>query len=380
MCGILGFISDKPTEKNYQMLGDLLYVSSGRGTDATGVAIVDSKTVKVVKEDIPSDKFIKKHYSNLKKEIAKSKVVLGHTRLATQGHQSDNNNNHPIIGPKYVMVHNGTCQTMDRIKDYKYKGTVDSEILLSHIETKGMKAGLKDLKGSAAVALVSADDPGVVWLWRHNNPLWVAYSPDLKTIFFASTKDILEEGLSDLLNFFSSFHMRELPEDCLYKVTCDPLKIEYIEEIEPVGWGYTYYKKGKNGKVQQYAGGASYAYDEDYMEYYGASRDLTGLNHDTPPDPDKKNHSTIYQEILNCKWDAKGKFYTSDPITSPESTKTRYYFDGPSYDFEHWRKLEGGGSVSVDKKLVKFFDQVKKSHFIMLVTDAIAEGLIDLSK
>src|SRR3990170_2566348 len=133
MCGILGFCSDKPSEENYALLGDLLYISAARGTDATGIAIVKPEKVKVVKEDLPSDQFIKKYYGSLKKEVAKSKVVLGHTRLATQGHQRDNDNNHPIIGDKYVMVHNGTCPSMARIKDYKYKGTVDSEILLSHV-------------------------------------------------------------------------------------------------------------------------------------------------------------------------------------------------------------------------------------------------------
>jgi hypothetical protein len=389
MCGIIGFLTDKPSEQNYSLLGDLLYISASRGTDATGVAVTKGKRIKVVKEDIPADKFIKKHYGELKEDISKSKVVLGHTRLATQGHQSENNNNHPIVGPKFVMVHNGTCSSMDRIKDYPYKGTVDSEILLSHVETKGLKEGLKALKGSAAVALVSPEKPDEVYLWRHNNPLWVAYNPEKKTIFFGSTKEILEEGLSDLLNFFSSYHMRELPEDCLYRITCDPLKIEFIEEIEPVGWGYSYGKRGR-GKVITCYGASGYAYDEEYYDgMYGwasgsaasANTGNTPLNSDTPPDPEKeKKYSTFYKEIICCRWDPKSKIYTTEPAPPAESTTTRFYFNGPSYDFEHWRKLEGGGTVSVDKKLVKFFDKEKKSHFIMLVTDAIKEGLIDLSK
>jgi hypothetical protein len=381
MCGILGFVTDKPDEQNYSLLGDLLYISSSRGTDATGVAVTKGKKVKVIKEDIPADKFLKKHYGGLKEDISKSKIVLGHTRLATQGHQSENNNNHPIVGPKFVMVHNGVCSTMDRIVGYPYKGTVDSEILLSHVEKKGLKEGLKDLKGSAAVALISPENPNEVYLWRHNNPLWIAYNPEKKTIFFGSTKEILEEGLADLLNFFSSFRMRELPEDCLYRITCDPLKIEFIEEIEPIGWGYTYVKKGR-------AFTATSGYDEEYFDYYGSrhvtevvNTTTTPLNSDTPPDIEKeKQYSTFYREIICCRWDPKSKTYTTEPITPAESTATRFYFDGPSFDFEHWRRLEGGGFVSLDKKLVKFFDRTKKSHFIMLVTDAIKEGLIDLSK
>jgi predicted glutamine amidotransferase len=384
MCGIIGFISDKPTDQNYNMLGDLLYVSASRGTDATGIAMVGTDKVKVVKEDLPSDKFIQKYYAGLKKEVSRSKIVLGHTRLATQGHQRDNDNNHPIIGPKYVMVHNGTCPSMERLKDYKYKGTVDSEVLLSYIEKKGMKEGLKALKGSAAVAIVSSDEPEAVYLWRHNNPLWIAYNPEKKTIFFASTEAILNEGLSDLLNFFSSFHKREIIEDVLYKVTCDPLKIEAIEEIKPIGWSYTYQSRSC-GKVNGVGTGWGYGYgDEGDWEKDVTQDTTTPLNSDTPTDDKasaehKRTLSTFYKEILACKWDALNKVYTTEELpSSPNST--RYYFDGASSDFEHWKRLEGGGHVSIDKKLVKFFDHTRKAHFIMLVTDAIKEGLIDLSK
>lgn len=382
MCGILGYVTDHPSDKNYLMLRDLLYVSAARGTDATGIAVVGKKT-EIIKDGIPSDKFIKKYYLGAKESISKSKIVLGHTRLATQGHQRDNNNNHPILSRKYIMVHNGTCSTMDKIKDYPYKGTVDSEILLSYVEKKGFKDGLKELKGSAAVAIICEDEPDAVYLWRHSNPLWVAYDPNAKVIFFASTEDILEEGLANLLNFFSSFQMREIAENILYKVTCSPLNIEAIAKIEPKSsWGgyqYTYpytYKRYASCAMGEGEGFYDLLSDEENEE-------STSLNSDTPPysqeqikdNPPKM--TKIYNGLLNCKWDSKNKMFTSDKIDVGEKTN-RYYFDNQSRDFEHWSRLEGGGHVSIDKKLAKFFDRDKKAHFITTIVDAVRDGLIDL--
>src|SRR4030067_1091064 len=149
MCGIVGYITDKPAVDNYVFLTRLLYLAADRGTDATGVAITTKDNINIVKEAIPSDKFIKKHFGTLREAITKSSVILGHTRAATQGHQKDNNNNHPIHSESYIMVHNGICPSMDRIKGYPYKGEVDSEILLSYIEKNGIVKGLPELQGSA---------------------------------------------------------------------------------------------------------------------------------------------------------------------------------------------------------------------------------------
>lgn len=392
MCGILGFITDKPNEENYKRVGDLLYVSSERGTDATGIAIVEGSETKVVKEDLPSDKFIKKYYEGLRDKVSDANIVLGHTRLATQGHQRDNHNNHPIVGPKHILVHNGTCSSMDRIKDYEYKGTVDSEILLSHVEVKGLKEGLKSLRGSAAVAIISADEPTSVYLWRHNNPLWLAYNEEKKTIFFASTEDILLEGLSDLLDFFSSFKMRQLPEDTLYKITYNPLTIQVLGEVEPtttVYWGSSRRKSGgaasgwNNYPCGSYGYGYGSGYEEDYEYMNSAATKTTPLNSDVPKDSgtkkEKKKYASFYTDIMACKWDGIRKIFTTESLPSP-STTTRYYFDGPSQDFEHWKRLEGGGHVSLDKKMYKCFDHDRKSHFVMTINDAIREGLIDLSR
>lgn len=389
MCGILGFITDTPSEENNKLLCDLLYISSSRGTDATGVAVV-GKTTKVTKEDIPADKFLVKYSKDLKKPMSKANVVLGHTRLATQGHQKDNNNNHPIIGQKYIMVHNGTCSSMDRIKDYPYKGTVDSEILLSYVEKEGLVTGLKELKGSAAVAIIKEDEPDTVYLWRHSNPLWVAYDPEKKVIFFGSTEEILREGLSNLLDFFTTFHMRQIAEDVLYKVKCNPLSIEAMESVEPKGWGY-HYKGNKNSNYPS-------SYSRHGINVYGYGCELGDFDCSSVDKDDKKkedkitpqvsdlpigktkeeyySYGKIYRALQLCKWDPNHKGYTTDPIDGTEMTK--YFFTPASYDFEHWRRLEGGGHASIDKKLVKLFDHTRNAHYLMTMADAIREGLVKI--
>jgi len=352
LCGIFGFITDRPSEENLELFKELCYLSAMRGTDATGVAIVSGEKIIIDKAPIPSPRFIKERLPVLEKGIAKANIVIGHTRKWTQGKPSDNENNHPIHSPNWVMVHNGICSSMDRIKGYKYRGEVDSEILLSYVEKEGIEKGLPNLVGYAAVALIDKKKPNGLYLWRHNEGVLLGFDRDSETIFFGSTEEIMENGLANELLFFSSFQIKKLPEDNLYKFTHEPLCVEDLGELKIKSstnyWWQNRHKKDKDEEDDDPKKGKLWAWDVKKGMMVPITADNTATS-------------------------------TAGNTTNlPAKLTNRYYFEKQSIDFVHWRK-EGKYFISSDALLVKIWDKDKMSHFLMTFEDAVKEGVIDKS-
>jgi len=345
MCGIFGFITDKPSEENAILFRRLCYLSAIRGTDASGFAMFDKQGKMVIeKRPMPASKFIPEVMDKYMPKMASSNLVIGHTRKKTQGDPADNANNHPVFSDKWVMIHNGVCSSMGRLDGYPYLGEVDSEILLSYVEREGLAEGLGNLKGWASVALLNKDEANNIYLWRHNETLYLAYDRESKTIFFASTDDLLSMSLANELEFFTSFQIKKFPEDVIYKVSHSPLSIEKIKEVEV--------KK---------------AYD--YSKWSGTTNF---------PTAQKSQPTTLQREKVNFIWDKiKGVLF---PVGSNGNicVSNKYYFGKQSCDFNkpNWIKA-GKAFFSIDRKFVKIWDKNKRCHFLMLSIDAYSEGLLD---
>lgn len=343
MCGIFGFITNNPSEENLEVLKDLCYLSAARGTDSTGIAIVSKNRVLIEKEPVPSPDFIKKYLPKYEKEIAKSNIVIGHTRKWTQGKPNDNNNNHPVISDNWIMVHNGMCSSMDRIKDYKYRGEVDSEVLLSYVEKYGIQEGLTYLSGYAAIASLNLKKPNDLYLWRHRENIYVGYDREKSTLFFCSSKDIAENGLANELLLFSTYQIRELPEDELYKLTYNPLDIEDLGEIEIKKPSYTY------GSHTNWMG--KFWNKEKSQEEY------------------KSKTTWEWSNELQC-------LIPKDKVIEATVVEDRYYFNKQSADFINWKRV-GKCFVSPDGLLIKMWDKDKGTHFITSIASALKDKLID---
>lgn len=103
MCSLFGLIDYQNTltrrQKNH-ILQVLSKECEVRGTDATGIAYNFEGSIKVYKRPLAAHK-LKFHVPN---EVH---VVMGHTRLATQGRPADNFNNHPWSTGTFALAHNG---------------------------------------------------------------------------------------------------------------------------------------------------------------------------------------------------------------------------------------------------------------------------------
>ena len=107
MCSLFGLIDFKEclsTHTKNKILNTLARECQVRGTDATGIAYNFNDRLRIYKRPLPARK-MKIHIPN------GANVVMGHTRMTTQGNAQFNQNNHPFLGhvdgSSFALAHNG---------------------------------------------------------------------------------------------------------------------------------------------------------------------------------------------------------------------------------------------------------------------------------
>lgn len=240
MCGINGAIAPKASRDwRSNLAWRLLYNTEIRGKHATGIGWHDENgTPQVVKAPLPASKFINSETYELFEEALPT-TWIGHCRHTTKGTESNNYNNHPVFSKEtgLILVHNGTVEDEKwRAKNeeginpyilYDFDGQVDTEAILRLIETmlyiprledgtidpemvaatpkdqwyrrvdvaKAIDDATHNISGGFACAVLVPEEPNTVYLFRHNNPIYVAYVPEYEAVVWASTEDILKKSL-----------------------------------------------------------------------------------------------------------------------------------------------------------------------------------------
>lgn len=94
MCCLFGLIDYRGTltaKQKTRLIRELSIAAEVRGTDATGIAYNTEHGLQIYKRPIPAHRLRLNIPSN-------AKVIMGHTRMATQGRAKKNENNHPFRG------------------------------------------------------------------------------------------------------------------------------------------------------------------------------------------------------------------------------------------------------------------------------------------
>ncbi|MBI5893689.1 MAG: glutamine--fructose-6-phosphate transaminase (isomerizing) [Deltaproteobacteria bacterium] len=178
MCGIVGYIGNKDAGN---ILIDGLRRLEYRGYDSSGIALIDNRDIQVRRS---AGKLINLE-NRLNEMPVKGNVGIGHTRWATHGKPSEENA-HPHIEAGVAVVHNGIIENYLSLKEFltkqgaKFKSETDTEIL-AHLISREMKnkktlenavrETLKKVKGSYAIAVISADEPDKIIGARMECPL-----------------------------------------------------------------------------------------------------------------------------------------------------------------------------------------------------------------
>ena len=137
MCGIGGYIvneNNNPSPKVLHSLAKSLLLNlEWRGKDAAGYAFISEKDKGLIlaKSPVKATDFvtIPGHLLSRRKIKAMPKVLLLHTRHATQGKPSNNKNNHPLYRKATGMcfVHNGWLLNDEELTE-KHKLSLDAEV------------------------------------------------------------------------------------------------------------------------------------------------------------------------------------------------------------------------------------------------------------
>ena len=200
MCCLFGLIDYQGSltakQKN-RILRELSIAAEERGTDATGIAYNTERGLQVYKRPLPAHRM---HF----KVPADAPVVMGHTRMATQGRAKRNENNHPFLGSigreRFALAHNGVLYNDYSLRSARHlpktKIETDSYIAVQLIEQQkalDLRFMAEQVEGSFTFTVLTERDE--LYFVKGDNPLCLVHFPLTGTYVYASTAEILNAGL-----------------------------------------------------------------------------------------------------------------------------------------------------------------------------------------
>lgn len=223
MCGIFGVLcasdqSQRPATQadldlTRTLAVSLLKYSETRGREAVGIAVHDGKRIEVLRQSGSVTDFLatpKLHQllGDAHHRATRTLAIVGHSRLATNGKQSNPDNNQPVIAHGAVALHNGIVvndAALEQRFSINRAGDLDSEVLTALLRTKlvasqdlvaATRATFAEIEGSASIAMMF-EDLDVMLLATNTGSLFQLTNETGTVIAFASERFILQRVLAD---------------------------------------------------------------------------------------------------------------------------------------------------------------------------------------
>lgn len=204
MCCLFGFVdyagSLSVKQKNH-LIRELSIAAEVRGTDATGIAYNTSRGLQIYKRPLAA-------YRLHLRIPAEAHVVMGHTRMTTQGSAKKNYNNHPFFGcvkgKRFALAHNGVLWNDRGLRHTKHlpktKIQTDRYVAVQLLEQQkaldfdSLAKMAEQVEGSFSFAVL--DEQDALWIVKGDSPLSIAYFPECGVYVYASTVEILNKALT----------------------------------------------------------------------------------------------------------------------------------------------------------------------------------------
>ena len=228
MCGIFGFAKTNGRQSDNQMrilknvFTELADQSSIRGTDSTGFSIVDTDDRYTYKTLMDSSTLVRTNtfYDNVLSRITRdTTIVIGHVRLATHGTVKVTNA-HPFTVGNVVGAHNGVIYNYNKVATAMGKKVpeVDSQVLFQSLNANKMNKAFEKIDGDFALTWIKDSNRKIHLARESGRPMVVAYWKKARILFWASTRQILEDAM---LNAGLVLSIQNVPEDYIYTYDVD---------------------------------------------------------------------------------------------------------------------------------------------------------------
>ncbi|GGK80879.1 glutamine--fructose-6-phosphate transaminase (isomerizing) [Ornithinimicrobium pekingense] len=241
MCGIVGYVGPRASEKALDVVMEGLGRLEYRGYDSAGVALVAPDGVETRKR---AGKLANLRAAIEEADLPETATAIGHTRWATHGGPTDQNA-HPHRGGrdgKLALVHNGIIENFHSLKGrlesegVQFTSETDTEVVAHLLSaafersgdlTTAMRETVADLHGAFTLLAVHSDQPDVVVGARRNSPLVVG----------------LGEGENFLGSDVAAFightrHALELGQDQIVTITPDTYEVVNFDGTPSDGKAY----------------------------------------------------------------------------------------------------------------------------------------------
>lgn len=190
MCGIFGIISKKDINKKH--LVNLAMHARQRGRDSSGLIYYKNEHYTIKRADYDIKKLL-----NKQKDIASCTLVMGHSRLITNGLKD----NQPVVRDNIAVIHNGIIVNDEQVwksLNIERKFEIDSEaiigVTLQHLQSGGNIQQIAEKVLSTCIGTISCaliiPEYGKALVFSNNGSLYVGDSDD--SIYFSSEKYPLE--------------------------------------------------------------------------------------------------------------------------------------------------------------------------------------------
>jgi len=191
MCGIIGYIGNRPT---LPVLIEGLKRLEYRGYDSSGVAAFHENGIVITRAEGKLENLV----ALLASARMDGQAGMGHIRWATHGKPSEKNA-HPHRAGSVVLVHNGIVENYRELKErLKKKGVVfqsdtdtevvahliDQEIRSGNSPDTALRIALGQIRGSYALGILFDSEPDTLYAARKESPLVVGQGEEES--FFAS--------------------------------------------------------------------------------------------------------------------------------------------------------------------------------------------------
>lgn len=268
MCCLFGMVDCQgwfSAKEKAHILSVLAAECEERGTDATGIAYYSKDRLRIYKRPLAAHKMRFRIPMD-------SHVIMGHTRMTTQGRASRNRNNHPFLGhadgKAFALAHNGVLYNDKSLRSTchlpKTNIETDSYIAVQLIEQKktldfaSLRYMAEQVEGSFTFTLL--DEQENLYFVKGSNPMCLYYYPQAGVYLYASTETILQRALHKLRLPIGKYETVELVCGDILKITPsgqrEPAVFDASELLTPLYDPSNWYRPAKR----------PYAADDDYVQ------------------------------------------------------------------------------------------------------------------